>query len=259
MMKRFFLIGCSFLFLISHVQGAALVRQLPRALPRNPETALRIFRAIKKPTMQDIMAMRRFLNASKNYTCMRTGAGCTAAERAALLVISSLVAKVAYEGEQGRKRKAAEQEFIRLAGLGDLSRMQKLLKTSGFDVNAFDANGVTALMEAVRVGNEKVVSFLLGLPELYVNALDANSWNALQWAAFFGHADKRGMLDQLWSTITGSGAIVEQLLSAGADRNDAAEIARMRGNKKTADLITGDAGAVKNFVIKAGPVEGFDL
>jgi uncharacterized protein len=120
-----------------------------------------------------------------------------------------------------------EQELIEAAMFGYVDEVKRLLQIHGINVNAIDAGGATALMNAIVNERQEIVRILLNDPNIDVNAIDCNGFTALMTAAT--HGNKK---------------IVEMLLNAGADKTmenesgmTAEQIARGRGYTDLADYI----------------------
>jgi len=72
---------------------------------------------------------------------------------------------------------------------GHLSIVSSLLRVPGVDVNAPDSNGCTPLMLAAQFGHIRVVKKLMAFPGVHINSQDISGYTALMWAAVSGHND----------------------------------------------------------------------
>ncbi|HON10737.1 MAG TPA: ankyrin repeat domain-containing protein [Chitinispirillaceae bacterium] len=90
--------------------------------------------------------------------------------------------------------------LIRSSAKGDLASVKKLVN-EGADINAADANGRTALIEAAWGGHNELVKFLIE-KKADVNAADNSGYTALMRAAEEGH-----------------NTVVANLIKAGANVN----------------------------------------
>jgi len=91
--------------------------------------------------------------------------------------------------------------LINASSEGNAEVVASLLK-DGADVNAKNHLGMTALMEASRLGYEEIARELLNNTAIDVNMKDNEGWTALIWASANGHTE-----------------IVRELLVNGADVN----------------------------------------
>ena len=82
---------------------------------------------------------------------------------------------------------AATQELWQIAEAGDVSRLDLVLQR-GAEMNATNANGVTALMRAAAAGNEEFVRKLVERGA-DINAHRDDGFNPLLLATFFGRLD----------------------------------------------------------------------
>lgn len=97
------------------------------------------------------------------------------------------------------------QQLIEAVNAGDVARASQLL-ANGDDVNARDAYGATALMNAAHSGNPEMIEALLAAGA-EVDAKDELGWTALMKACFNADLDR------------GFPEIVTRLIAAGADPN----------------------------------------
>ena len=81
-----------------------------------------------------------------------------------------------------------EAELLHAAAEGHTGAVTALLATPGFDVNAVDEDGCTALMLAAREGHTEAVTALLAAPGLDLNAESAGN-SALMLAASQGSTE----------------------------------------------------------------------
>lgn len=125
----------------------------------------------------------------------------------------------------------------------------------GANVNAFDANGSTPLMQACAAAGPEVVSLLLG-KGADVNARDKDGFSSLSIAAYAGKntaaelllakgadvnaADAKGRTPLMGAAYSGRGPIVQLLLAKGADvqAKDAEDF--------TALMVAAGAGNIEN-------------
>ena len=82
----------------------------------------------------------------------------------------------------------AYEDFFRAVGMDDDRGVQRLL-AQGFDPNAVDPKGQTALILALRDGSPKVAEALWRSPQLEVDRLNASGETALMMAALHGRVE----------------------------------------------------------------------
>ncbi|EAU81538.2 ankyrin repeat domain-containing protein 44 [Coprinopsis cinerea okayama7 len=83
------------------------------------------------------------------------------------------------------------------ANEGHANIVSRLLQIPGIEVNAVDDKGRTALMFAANNGHVDIVSRLLQIPGIEVNARDDEGWTALILAASKGHVETVSRLLQI--------------------------------------------------------------
>lgn len=88
---------------------------------------------------------------------------------------------------QATNQQTLEEDFRAAAYQGDVNQVSFLLATSGFNINAPDQFGLTALHNACMNGHHGVVSILLNTEGIDLEALDAKNNNALHYAALNGY------------------------------------------------------------------------
>ena len=82
----------------------------------------------------------------------------------------------------------AYEDFFQAVGIDDDRSVQRLL-ARGFDPNAVDPKGQTALILALRDGSSKVAEALWRSPQLEVDRLNASGETALMMAALHGRVE----------------------------------------------------------------------
>ncbi|HEU4507977.1 MAG TPA: ankyrin repeat domain-containing protein [Pyrinomonadaceae bacterium] len=85
--------------------------------------------------------------------------------------------------------------LLRAARSGNADTVKTLLTSSNVDVNAADADGNTALIEAARFGHDDVVTALL-IARANVNVKNKQGKTALQLASEGGHDETVRLLTQ---------------------------------------------------------------
>jgi ankyrin repeat protein len=80
------------------------------------------------------------------------------------------------------------EDFFRAVRTDDAGEVTNLL-TRGFDANAHDEKGETALGLAVHEGSDRVVEVLLNQPKLDINAMNNAGETALMFAALKGRLE----------------------------------------------------------------------
>ena len=75
--------------------------------------------------------------------------------------------------------KGAEMDIHRAARLGNVKKMQKLLRQPGIDVNQVSEDGFTPLILAIQKGHEKVAEMLLKQECIQVNKASVNGLTPL--------------------------------------------------------------------------------
>src|SRR3982750_2050599 len=127
-------------------------------------------------------------------------------------------------------------ELWRIAESGDVRGLKKTLVES-VDVNATNAEGVTALMRAAAHGHSEMVEALVGRGA-DVNLVRSDGFNALTLAAFFGHGDVVQILvehgaDPAMATRWGTSA--DMWASARSFPEVAEYLGQARGNTNAQD------------------------
>ena len=115
-----------------------------------------------------------------------------------------------------------EAELLHAAAEGHTEAVMTLLATPGFDVNAVDEDGCTALILAAREGRTEAVTALLDAPGLDVNAECAGN-TALMMAARLGHTEVvTALLDAPYLDVNAAGffGYTALIFAAGGDHTE---------------------------------------
>ncbi len=151
-----------------------------------------------------------------------------------------------------------KEEFFRQAEEGNIEAV-KLFLDGGFDVDARNPTGKTALMAASRLGHPELVEFLLergadtGAADMFDNtALMMASWHGrkealdilIEAGADLNAASSAGITPLMWAAETEGGKIAKTLIERGADIEktsrdgwDALKWAALRENLQNIDIL----------------------
>lgn len=102
--------------------------------------------------------------------------------------LRNLVYLVVATGALTTVRADSTVDYFRAVGIDDDRTVRSLL-AAGFDVNTPDANGQTALHQALRDGSPKVVEAVLAQPKVQIEAVNAAGETPLMLAALRGHRE----------------------------------------------------------------------
>ena len=146
---------------------------------------------------------------------------------------------------------ASKEAALQAAAASGRIGIVRLLLKDGADVNVGNNEGVTPLMDAVAVGNLKMLSVLLGKnagPPVDVNVEDKSGTTAFRLAVIHGSGDALGV------------AMANKLIQAGADVNQKDR----DGQTALIDTAAGGSVAMLRFLLEHGAkvgiknAEGFD-